>query len=195
MTKKAFTLVELLVTIMIIVVLVGLAFTSLSRALETSRRTKCLSNLRQIGMALQSYANENDGRFPLAFDWTVTWDQVLITSGLIQPLILICPADKAVRSISGNIRSYAMNGYVSDKVEGQPISLNGNPLKSSKPAANVVLAADRGSIVSVTNRPGCASAYSNADCTLNHTIGANYVFLDLHAEWLTNSADYWYCIL
>jgi len=59
-----FTLVELLVVIGIIAVLVSILLPSLNRAREAANQTKCLSNLRQLGMAFQMYLNENKGAFP-----------------------------------------------------------------------------------------------------------------------------------
>jgi len=59
-----FTLVELLVVIGIIAVLVSILLPSLNRAREAANQTKCLSNLRQLGNAMQMYVNENKGKFP-----------------------------------------------------------------------------------------------------------------------------------
>lgn len=59
-----FTLTELLVVIGIIAVLVGILLPTLNRAQEASRRIKCASNLRQFGVALISYASNNNGVWP-----------------------------------------------------------------------------------------------------------------------------------
>ena len=62
--RPAFTLVELLVVIGIIAVLIGVLLPALSKANRQARMTACLSNQRQLVMALLMYCQENNGTFP-----------------------------------------------------------------------------------------------------------------------------------
>lgn len=62
--KSAFTLVELLVVIAIVGLLAGLTIPAIAGARGKANDSKCLSNLRQIGLAFLSFASDNNGYLP-----------------------------------------------------------------------------------------------------------------------------------
>ena len=64
-SRRAFTLIELLVVIAIIAVLAGLLLPVLGRSKRSALSVACLSNLHQIGIALELYVQENDHRLPV----------------------------------------------------------------------------------------------------------------------------------
>lgn len=63
-SRAAFTAVDLLVSITVIAVLIGILLPSLASVHETARRTVCKSNLRQMGLGVAMFADERGGRLP-----------------------------------------------------------------------------------------------------------------------------------
>jgi prepilin-type N-terminal cleavage/methylation domain-containing protein len=69
MWKRAFTLIELLVVVAITAILAALLFPAFARARERARMTQCISNIRQLGLCVYIYAQDNDERYPIGWDY------------------------------------------------------------------------------------------------------------------------------
>ena len=102
---RAFTLIELLVVIAVIAVLASILFPVFARARENARRTSCLSNLKQVGLAFQMYAQDYDENFPLT---TVT------DAGLTSDGIAMTPQSSWTTSTQSYIKSVQVYRCPSD---------------------------------------------------------------------------------
>ncbi len=134
----AFTLVELLVVISIIAVLAALLLPAISRAKASAQATACVSNLHQIGIALQIYVDGNHNLLPVMRDRSMdtnspatnslpSVDEVL-RSELANTNVLRCPADhEGIFERTGSSYSWnsLLNGQNADHLE--VLGMNFNP--------------------------------------------------------------------
>ena len=97
----AFTLIELLVVIAIIGILAALLLPVLGQGKIRARAAACLSNLHQVGVALQMYVDENGNRMPILYDALFSTNavprtntiDVVLSNHLGSAMVLRCPAD------------------------------------------------------------------------------------------------------
>ncbi len=99
MTRRGFTLIELLVVIAIIAILAAILFPVFAKAREKARQTSCLSNLKQLGLALHQYAQDYDEMIPPhndddgSTDWRWYTIFLRLTPYTKNYQILRCPSD------------------------------------------------------------------------------------------------------
>lgn len=67
--RRGFTLIELLVVIAVIVILISMILPALGKSRQSARATACLSAVRQLGMGLAAYVNDNKGYYPGHHTW------------------------------------------------------------------------------------------------------------------------------
>ncbi len=184
----AFTLIELFVVIGVIAILLSLAFPVFNTVQEKARVAQDLNNLRQLGIATQTYLNDNDETL-FSSDATVVWMKSLHPKYLPNWKIFQSPFDKRASSEDDAIApvSYGFNG-------NSVLGLSSDTI--ARPSAFILIAPTQttASTVSFSGNPSNSVTVYKASSvpggtaiggTHNHRTRINALFADLHVDSLT----------
>ncbi|HEU5246161.1 MAG TPA: prepilin-type N-terminal cleavage/methylation domain-containing protein [Candidatus Udaeobacter sp.] len=199
--RRAFTLIELLVVVAIIAILISIAYPVYTGILERGKATKDMSNLRQIGLAAQTYMNDNDG--VLLGSATVSWMAQLHPKYLPSWNVFQSPFDKraSLEDDANSPISFGINGtpgvvgIAADKISRPSVFILFAPAQKSGTTVSFDTTAKANSAApGVTvrgiggNRATSSPGGNATGGTHNNRNRINALFADLHSEtmlWTT----------
>ena len=207
MRRRGFTLIEVLVVIAIIAILAAILFPVFARAREKARQTSCLSNEKQIDLALLMYAQDYDETLPGTYIYEVPGDVNWLFSfgALAYPYVknaqlFACPSGGGPTGWAGTDAMIPKNSYWAPDQWFCALSNAKYSLAVLQSPSDTIMFLDTNS---TNGGPefwlGAAStAQDYANYTLNgansprHNDGRNYAFADGHAKWLkATTASMW----
>ena len=196
MKKSAFTLIELLVVISIIAILAGIALPVYGMVMEKSRATSCASNLKQLGLGVAAYLNDNDEQMFKAPPATGSdpWPKVLQSKYVTNWKVFKCPFDKRIDQSGDSAPvSYGINDNVLTQ-PGKP-GWDGNFSKLVAPSQLILMAPAMNNVASVPTFDAANVANSSVKLpqpttgtvklgTHNRRSQVNALFADSHVSSL-----------
>ena len=158
--RGGFTLIELLVVVAVIAVIAAILFPVFAGIRERGRRTQCLSNERQLGMAILQYAGDNNEALystPFTPIPGVGWAGSCLPY-MKDPAILACPSDsKSPENDSyEKVVSYALNS-----------NLGGNPIYPKYPKSHEATIAPAHSLSMLVSPASTVLLFEVSDCLVN----------------------------
>ncbi|QYY37258.1 type II secretion system protein [Ruficoccus sp. ZRK36] len=174
--QRAFTLVEILVALMVVAVLAGIISLALPSVVKQTRQSKCLSNLRQIGIGFKLYASDHQQDI-VSGAASPSWYRVLCNENYISKDVLYCPARDSISTTPNN---YSMNGRIG---VGQSGTMGIEKMPQAVNPAQTMCVADapmrsKGVFYSLMYPAGDARAQAV------HDDGLNILYLDGHVSWV-----------
>ena len=191
-TRKGFTLIELLVVIAIIAILAAILFPAFARARENARRASCLSNTKQLGIAVLQYSQDYDEKLPPRYtENPITGLDTTFWFTMVAPYIksnqvFFCPSDSQSDSgkiVNSNNTSYGWNVTGLDSpYNGAGIALAAiaNVSETIMMGEAPAKPTDGGNSVYIIRNSGATDIYKPAP---RHLEGGNFVFVDGHSKW------------
>jgi prepilin-type N-terminal cleavage/methylation domain-containing protein/prepilin-type processing-associated H-X9-DG protein len=200
MTKKSlrgFTFIELLVVIIVIGILFSIGFPVYSGVLERAKITKDMNNLRQVGLGMQTYLNDNDQVLPASITWPGTIAApVLYPKYVSSRRVFQSPFDPRPPSESDTAPGTVPVSYsINTNMYAAPPGINRNMTSVVSPASTILMApkytGDPTASASWTgvanNAPDLPAGGAAANTRGTHSNGTriNALFCDSHTESLT----------